>query len=97
MLAHFRRMAKWLRLPQPKSAQKISGLNRLLRAKRFKLPKTILLMKTPIWSPNGDELAFFSKKNGEAGFWRIPTLGGSAKLIAKTDDGGSRLQAWSKN
>lgn len=51
----------------------------------------------PIWSPNGEELAFFSTRGNEAGFWRIPILGGSPKLISPVDDGSSRLLFWSKN
>jgi eukaryotic-like serine/threonine-protein kinase len=52
--------------------------------------------ENPIWSPNGEELAFFSAKGGKPGFWRIPILGGSPKLIAMVDDGGSVMRYWSK-
>lgn len=52
--------------------------------------------ENPIWSPNGEELAYFSRKNQEAGFWRIPTLGGSPKLISKVINFNSRLLFWSK-
>lgn len=50
----------------------------------------------PIWSPNGEELAYFSTKGDKAGFWRIPVLGGSPKLIAVIEDGSSVLRYWSK-
>lgn len=35
----------------------------------------------PIWSPNGDELAFLSTRGNETGIWRIPILGGLPKEI----------------
>jgi eukaryotic-like serine/threonine-protein kinase len=51
----------------------------------------------PIWSPNGEEIAFYSVKESKAGFWRIPVLGGSPQLIYNVDDDSSRLRLWSKN
>lgn len=51
----------------------------------------------PIWSPNGEEIAFYSTRGNQSGFWRIPTLGGSPKQIAAINDGSSKLLLWSKN
>jgi eukaryotic-like serine/threonine-protein kinase len=53
--------------------------------------------ENPIWSPNGEELAYFSTKGDKPGFWRIPHLGGSPKLIAVVEDGSSVMRHWSKN
>ena len=50
----------------------------------------------PIWSPDGDELAFFSRRGNQTGIWRIPILGGSPKLAAIVEDGSSLLRYWSK-
>ncbi len=50
----------------------------------------------PIWSPDGDELAFFSRRGNQTGIWRIPVLGGSPKLAAIVEDGSSLLRFWSK-
>ena len=50
------------------------------------------MASNPIWSPNGDELAFFSNRMG---FWRIPILGGTPKLIANLTDGDAQLRLWS--
>jgi serine/threonine protein kinase len=52
--------------------------------------------KQPIWSPTGDELAFFSTRGNKTGVWRIPLFGGSPKFIAAIDDGSSTLRFWSK-
>ena len=51
----------------------------------------------PIWSPGGEELAFFSTRGNQTGVWRIPILGGSPKFVATVEDGGSLLRFWSKN
>ena len=51
----------------------------------------------PIWSPGGEELAFFSERGNQTGVWRIPILGGSPKFVATLEDGGSLLRFWSKN
>ena len=52
--------------------------------------------KNPVWSPNGEDLAFFSNKGNQAGIWRIPKLGGSPVFVAEITDGGSQLKFWSK-
>ena len=49
----------------------------------------------PIWSPNGDEIAFFSTRGNQFSLWRVPALGGAAKLVSPIDDGSSRLKFWS--
>src|SRR6185503_14556904 len=36
--------------------------------------------QSPIWSPTGDEIAFFSLRSNQAGIWRKPPLGGSPIL-----------------
>ncbi|MBA4183442.1 MAG: PD40 domain-containing protein, partial [Acidobacteria bacterium] len=51
--------------------------------------------ESPIWSPNGEALAFFSTRGNQAGIWQMPVFGGSPKLIASVEDGSSRLQFWS--
>jgi serine/threonine protein kinase/Tol biopolymer transport system component len=54
--------------------------------------------ENPIWSPDGEELAYFSTRGAEAGIWRIPVLGGSPKIIAPLGNRGSFwLRLWSKN
>lgn len=50
----------------------------------------------PIWSPDGEEIAFFSTRGNQFGIWRIPYLGGLPTLIRTVPDGGTRLRLWSK-
>ncbi|MDX2040225.1 MAG: protein kinase [Acidobacteriota bacterium] len=49
----------------------------------------------PIWSPDGREIAYISRREGKAGIWRMPKLGGSATLIAQLEQSSSLLRNWS--
>lgn len=60
--------------------------------------------QNPIWSPNGDEIAFFSERGNQnnpngslTGIWRIPALGGTPISVAAVEDGSSQLKLWSKS
>ncbi len=57
--------------------------------------------KDPIWSPKGDELAFYSQRGTSpdgrtnvTGVWRVSALGGSPKLVGEITDGGFELRRW---
>jgi len=51
---------------------------------------------SPIWSPDGEEIAFFSTRGNQQGIWRIPYLGGSPILIQTVQVGDTRPRYWSK-
>ncbi len=53
--------------------------------------------RNPIWSPNGEEIAYFSTKGGQSAIWRIPRLGGSAQVVKEVPDRGARPRFWSKS
>ncbi|MGH9799113.1 MAG: DPP IV N-terminal domain-containing protein, partial [Blastocatellia bacterium] len=53
--------------------------------------------ENPIWSPNGDEIAFFSIRGDHPGIWRTPAFGGAPTLITTLQDGDARLRRWSKD
>jgi serine/threonine protein kinase len=53
--------------------------------------------ENPIWSPSGEELAYFSAKGDRAGIWRVPVLGGAPTLVTPLEDGSSILRSWSKS
>ncbi|HEY9232015.1 MAG TPA: protein kinase, partial [Blastocatellia bacterium] len=48
----------------------------------------------PIWSPDGEEIAFFSVRGNHTGIWRIPYFGGTPKEIASLDIGDVSLRLW---
>jgi serine/threonine protein kinase len=49
----------------------------------------------PIWSPNGEEIAFFSMRGNQPGIWRMPYLSGTTTLIKTVDDSGAIPRYWS--
>ncbi|MDQ3012669.1 MAG: protein kinase, partial [Acidobacteriota bacterium] len=53
--------------------------------------------ESPIWSPNSDEIAFFSIRGNHPGIWRIPAFGGTPVLITTLQDGSAWPRRWSKN
>lgn len=57
--------------------------------------------KDPIWSPKGDEIAFFSQKGNisdgktnATGIWRVSALGGTPKSVGPVSDGSFELRRW---
>jgi Tol biopolymer transport system component len=53
--------------------------------------------ENPIWSPTGEEIAYFSIRGNHPGIWRIPAFGGAPTLIATLEDGSAWPRRWSKN
>jgi eukaryotic-like serine/threonine-protein kinase len=58
----------------------------------------------PVWSPRGDEIAYYSRTRGIAaentggpGIWRVPALGGTPRLIAPFPSGQPRLRRWTRS
>ncbi|MBK9528357.1 MAG: PD40 domain-containing protein [Acidobacteria bacterium] len=57
--------------------------------------------KDPIWSPKGDEIAFFSQKGNApdgrgnvTGVWRVSALGGTPRSVGAIADGAFELRRW---
>jgi Tol biopolymer transport system component len=61
------------------------------------ITKDNFINDNPIWSPDGEELAFFSFRGNRPGIWRIPYLGGKPTEIKQLDQGDVKLRYWSKN
>lgn len=53
----------------------------------------------PIWSPDGEEVAFVSLRGNHPGIWRIPYFGGTPTEIKplQNSEGDVNLRHWSKN
>ncbi len=53
----------------------------------------------PIWSPDGEEVAFISLRGNHPGIWRIPYFGGTPTELKplQNGEGDVRLRFWSKN
>ncbi|MEP7272125.1 MAG: protein kinase [Acidobacteriota bacterium] len=50
----------------------------------------------PIWSPDGERLAFVSYRDNYFGIWTISTGGGQPQLVKEIDQPRIRLTSWSK-
>ena len=50
----------------------------------------------PIWSPDGEEIAFFSTRGNQQGLWRVPYLGGSPARMKTVNAGDTIPRYWSK-
>lgn len=51
----------------------------------------------PVWSPNGEEIAYYSKRGDSYGLWRVSLMGGEKQLIAGNIDLESKPRRWSKS
>ena len=51
----------------------------------------------PIWSPDGEEIAYFSLRGNQPGLWRTPYLGGSPRLIKTVEESDTIPRYWSKS
>lgn len=50
----------------------------------------------PVWSPNGDEIVYYSKRGDSFGLWRVSLLGGEKRLVADKVESESKPRLWSK-
>jgi hypothetical protein len=48
----------------------------------------------PVWSPDGEEIGFYSNEGGEHKVWKVSARGGTPYQFAKTEVGRSRQIAW---
>jgi serine/threonine protein kinase len=61
----------------------------------LQVTKEVFRNDNPLWSPSGDELAFYSLRGQPGGIWRMPFSGGTPTLIRMIGDNSIRLLAWS--
>ena len=53
--------------------------------------------RSPIWSPDGQRIAFVSDRDNRTGIWAIPFSGGGLKLIKPLNNARVSLKQWSKD
>jgi serine/threonine protein kinase len=51
----------------------------------------------PIWSPDGEEIAYFSTRGNQHGLWRVPYFGGAPSLLRTVIAGDTKPRYWSKS
>jgi Tol biopolymer transport system component/DNA-binding winged helix-turn-helix (wHTH) protein len=52
---------------------------------------------SPIWSHDGERIAFVSDRDNQVAIWMVPFSGGVLTLIKQMDDGRIKLKQWSKD
>lgn len=69
-------------------------------AEAIRVTNDSFISRDPIWSPRGDEIAFFSETRNSpeapsfSAIWRVSALGGTPRLVMRSDDGGIELRRW---
>jgi Tol biopolymer transport system component len=51
----------------------------------------------PIWSPDDQQIAFVSTREGRTGIWSIPVNGGPETFLSPLESSTARTRAWSKD
>lgn len=51
----------------------------------------------PVWSPDGEEIVYYSKRGDAHGLWRVSLMGGQQKLITGDIDSESKPRLWSSS
>jgi serine/threonine protein kinase len=52
---------------------------------------------SPIWSPDGLQIAFLSKRQGQNGIWAMAAFGGSPTLLKPLENFSRELVAWTRS
>ncbi len=92
---------KMIAFSSTKSGTKNIWVTQTLSTNAIQVTNDAFSNVNPIWSPKGDEIAFFSdrgnvpgNKTGLTGVWRVPALGGTPKSIGSIADGSGILRRW---
>jgi len=87
---------KMIAFTSTKTGTKNIWIKQTTSGEAIQITKDEFKNESPIWSPDGDKLAFFSVRGKQHAIWQMPVFGGSPKLVATVEDGSSQLQFWSK-
>jgi serine/threonine protein kinase/Tol biopolymer transport system component len=68
-----------------------------MQAEAFKVTKDDWDNFSPVWSPDGQEIAYVSQRGAETGIWRMLAFQGAPTLIKKVEDGALMIKDWSRD
>jgi serine/threonine protein kinase/WD40 repeat protein len=60
----------------------------------IQVTKTGFYNQHPVWSPSGQEIAFYSSRGDKGGIWRTSFTGGEQSIITGDISGISKLRGW---
>ena len=99
--ASFSPDGKMIAFSSTKSSAKNIWVTQTVSTEAIQVTNDAFSNQDPIWSPKGDELAFFSQKGNIAdgkgnstGVWRVSALGGTPKSVGPVADGSFQLRRW---
>jgi serine/threonine protein kinase/Tol biopolymer transport system component len=91
---------KWIAFTSSKSGVRNVWVRQTASGEDHQSTKDEFINESPLWSPSGEEIAFFSLgRGGRPGIWRMPMLGGSPAPLKMLplDEASIRLVRWSKD
>ncbi|MEN3334354.1 MAG: eukaryotic-like serine/threonine-protein kinase [Blastocatellia bacterium] len=92
--------SKWIAFTSSKSGVRNIYVRQTVSGQDHQSTKDEFTNESPIWSPTGEEIAFFSIERGDhPGIWRMPMMGGPLTLlkVLPLDEASIRLLRWSKD
>jgi eukaryotic-like serine/threonine-protein kinase len=97
--ASFSPDGKMIAFASTKSGTKNIWVTQTASTEAIQVTNDAFLNTDPIWSPKGDEIAFFSQrgpddKPSSIGIWRVPALGGTARSVGAISNLSSHLRRW---
>ena len=90
----------WLAFTSTKSGSRNILVKQTASGEEHESTRDRFTNESPIWSPTGKEIAFFSlMRGGQPGIWRMPMLGGTLTQLRTipNDEGSIRLLRWSRD
>ncbi len=101
--ARFSPDAKMIAFASTKSGTKNIWVTQTTSKEGIQVTNDAFANTDPIWSPKGDEIAFFSQRPGatdgySTGIWRVSALGGGApRAVGPVKDGSALLRRWTES
>lgn len=96
--ARFSHDAKWIAFTMMKNQQEGIWVKRALTGSE---PRQLTTGSSdnawPIWSPDDQEIAFVSTRDGKIGIWSISPNGGSETFLSAVESSAVRTRSWSKD
>ena len=95
--ARFSPDGKFIAYASPKGNGSAIWLKQVGSDESFSNQSEMPAVSSPIWSPDGLQIAFISKRESQYSIWTMSAFGGSATLLKSLEGLTSELIAWTRN